>query len=45
MCNNRERYNRERESRWGMARNGEQPAIEALVKKFNERFSDNIVPI
>ena len=45
MCKNKERYYREREARWGMAKEGEQPAIEALVRKFNERFSDNIVPI
>lgn len=45
MYNNRERYNKEREVRWKMARDGEQPAIEALVRKMNKRFSDNIIPV
>lgn len=45
MCNNRERYDREREIRRGMAREGEQLAIEALVRKINERFTDNITPV
>ena len=45
MCNNIERYNIEREVRWGMAKEGEQPAIEALVRKFNDSLSSNIIPI
>lgn len=44
MCNNRYRYNIEREQRWGMARNGEEPAIKALVQRINNRFCDSIVP-
>lgn len=45
MCNNRDRYNRERDVRRRMARDGEQPAIEALVRNINNRFTDNIIPI
>lgn len=44
MCNNRERYNREREKRWWMAKIGEKPAIEALVRKINNKFNKKIVP-
>lgn len=45
MCNNRERYEKEREARREMAREGEQPSIEALIKKINTRFTDNIIPV
>lgn len=46
MCNNRERYEKEKEKRFWLAKEYEQPAIESLSKYLNNRFRKcNIKPI